>query len=534
MNKQILLGDEAVALAAIHAGISGAFAYPGTPATEIFEYITAYATKNGGIHANWSTNEKSAYEEAMGMSYAGRRAIVSMKHVGLNVAADPFMNSANTGAHGGLVVAVADDPGMHSSQNEQDTRYYGQFAHIPIFEPSDHQQAYDMTYEAFALSEKYKIPVLLRLVTRLAHSRSVIVPKEPRNENELKWDENTFTWTLLPSNARSAFIDLLEKYDQFKAYSDETPYNELRINEKSNSGIIASGIAVNYVKENLSDLAEPPSTLFIKFYPLPREKLHKLVSASTDITIFEDGYPFIESYLNGPFGLCDKNVHGKLSGNLPRTGELNPDLIRTALKLEPRPTAAEIQKDILVGRPPALCQGCPHRDTYKAMKEALEIYECAGEKPRVMSDIGCYTLGYYPPYSAIHSCVDMGASVSMASGAAYAGIHPSVCAIGDSTFTHSGMTPLLAAAQENTPMTVVIMDNGTVAMTGFQPTMAEGDRLKNLIVGIGVDPEHIRTIKPLPKNHEQNVKILREEFDYEGLSVVISQRPCIHILRKKG
>jgi len=523
-----MLGDEAVALGAIHAGLSGAYSYPGTPASEIMEYLIQHAEGGKNYVASWAVNEKVAFEEALGTSFAGKRALVSMKHVGLNVAADPFMNSAITGANGGLIVVVADDPGMHSSQNEQDSRYYAQFGQIFCLEPSNHQEAYDMTREAFDVSEKFGIPVMVRMVTRLAHSRSGVRPRPPREQNPIKYGEGK-DWTLLPVNARRRFKILVEKQKDLTHASDESEFNVLSLNEGNTSlGIIASGIACNYVYENFKTVEEQPSILKITSYPLPDKQIDMLVQHVDTILIVEEGYPFIEKNLMGAFGVHGKLFKGKLTGHLPMTGELSPSVVRQALDL-PALEKKDIGDFQLAGRPPQLCQGCGHRDTYDALNKALEAYA----QSHVFSDIGCYTLGALPPYNAINSCVCMGASVSMAKGGAEAGVYPSVAVIGDSTFAHSGLTPLLDAAAVNTNMTVLILDNATVAMTGGQPSFASGEKLVRLIEGIGVAKDHIKTIIPLPKNLEENTRIIKEEVEHNGLSVIIAARECVQQARKK-
>jgi len=528
MKAEILLGDEAVALGAFHAGLTAAYSYPGTPASEIMEYLLQLAKTHQHLKASWSVNEKVAYEEALGVSFAGKRALVSMKHVGLNVAADPFMNSALTGTNGGLVVAVADDPSMHSSQNEQDSRYYAQFAQIFCFEPSRHQEAYDMTRLAFDLSEETGLPVMLRLVTRLSHSRSTVEPRPGRGENELRYGASV-DWTLLPVNARRRFRILLEKQAELRRRAENSEFNRLELNAKDHSlGVIASGIAWNYVLENLASKEERPSLLKITTYPLPEALIRKLVSHVETILVVEEGYPFIEKTMRGLFGIQGKTIRGKLSGDLPLSGELAPDIVRQALGLAPLPRLES--KDLpLAARPPQLCQGCPHADTFVALNKALE----GAEKANVFSDIGCYTLGAYPPYGAVNTCVCMGASVSMAKGGAEAGISPSVAVIGDSTFGHSGLTPLLEAATANTDMTVIILDNSTVAMTGGQFSYASGDRLLRMIEGLGVAKDHIRVIEPLPRNLAQNIEIIKEELAYRGLSVIVAMRPCVVEARKK-
>jgi len=527
MTNRLLLGDEAAALGAVHAGITAGYSYPGTPASEVMEYLIK-ASGSGEFKANWCVNEKVAYEEALGVSFAGKRALVSMKHVGLNVAADPFMNSSITRINGGLVVLVADDPGMHSSQNEQDTRYYAQFAQIICLEPSSHQEAYDMTRKAFDLSEYFHIPVVLRMVTRLAHSRGQVKERTVREKNKVKRAEGK-DWTLLPVNARRRFASLIKEQKMLAKFSQGSPFNSLEINEQNTKlGIIASGIGYNYVMENIKDLSPAPSVLKISTYPLPQGLVQDLAEHVDTIVVIEEGYPFIEKNIKGLFGIKDKTISGKLDGFLPITGELNPDLVRKALQLDPLQRKGSAY-DWLPGRPPQLCKGCPHIDTFKALTKALETYSNAV----VFSDIGCYTLGALPPYNAVDTCVCMGASVSMSKGGAEAGIYPCVGVIGDSTFIHSGITPLLDAASLDTNMTVVILDNSTVAMTGGQPTVATGEKLENIIRGLGVDLRHIRRIVPLKKNLEENAEIIKEEIEHAGLSVIISFRACIYEARKR-
>lgn len=528
MPRQILLGDEAVALGAVHAGLSAAYSYPGTPATEILEYLVRLSEETKAFPAVWSVNEKVAYEEALGASFAGKRALVSFKHVGLNVAADPFMNSAITGANGGLLVVSADDPGMHSSQNEQDSRYYVQFAQIFGYEPSDHQEAYDMAREAFDLSERVGLPVLMRLVTRLSHSRAAVETREPRPQNELKKGACK-DWILLPVNARRRFGQLLDRQSEMVRFSEASRFNVLELNEKDRAlGVIASGIAYNYFREAVAGDPAPPSFLKISTYPLPEGLIRKLVGHVDTVLVLEDGYPFIERQLKGLFGIAGKSVLGKTSGALPSSGELAPDIVRQALGRAPLPSLPATGLP-LAGRPPQLCVGCPHADTFKALNQALE----GASGSNVFSDIGCYTLGALPPYSAIHTCVCMGASVGMARGASDVGLRPAVAVIGDSTFAHSGITPLLGAARANTDMTVIILDNATTAMTGGQPTYGSGPGLIRLIEGLGVAKEHIRTIEPLPKHHEANVRTIREEIGYAGLSVLVAVRECVQEQRKR-
>jgi len=520
MQKLLLLGDEAIAQGAMDSGLSGMYAYPGTPSTEIMEYIQASVeAAERGIHRSWSANEKTALEAALGMSYAGKRAMVAMKHVGLNVAADPFINSAMTGINGGLIVVAADDPSMHSSQNEQDSRFYGKFSFVPVYEPSNQQEAYDMVSDAFNLSEEYRLPVLFRITTRLAHSRASVErkPQEPENLFHLPSDPRQFV--LLPAIARKKYKALLSTYESLKYDNRLARYNLFSIGKNSKLGIIACGIAYNYLLENFQESNPDFPVLKITAYPFPKELISELSGRCEEVLVLEEGYPFVEESLRG---IMDDSLKilGRLDGSVPRDGELNPSLVATAIGLKPGPVLKV--PDIVKSRPPSFCKGCGHSDTFNAVIEALRPFNSNG----VFSDIGCYTLAALPPYNIITSCVDMGASVTMAIGASDAGLHPSVAVIGDSTFTHSGMTGLLDAVIKNSVITVIISDNSTTGMTGGQISHATG-RLKQICEGLGVAPEHIRTILPLRKNHEENVRIMRQEFDYMGVSVIISERECI-------
>jgi indolepyruvate ferredoxin oxidoreductase alpha subunit len=321
----ILLGDEAVARGAIDAGISAAYAYPGTPSTEIFQTIQDQARALGlPVRGLWSTNEKVALEEGVGVSYAGKRAIVSMKHVGLNVAADPFMNVAVSGTHGGLVVVVADDPSMHSSQNEQDSRYFADFAMVPCLEPADQQQCYDFTRQAFELSEQLQVPVLLRLVTRLAHSRAAVRAGARRAPNEAHWVPDPARFTLIPVNARRAYASLVDKQAALQDWSEAHPVNRLDIRGQGRPGILVSGMAWNYLVEALGDRLADYNVLRIGAYPLPVDKIRSLLDASSEVHVVEEGYPFIERYVSALGLMRERRILGKLTGALPRMGELSP------------------------------------------------------------------------------------------------------------------------------------------------------------------------------------------------------------------
>lgn len=521
---KLLLGDEAIAEGALQAGIKGVYAYPGTPSTEITEYIQHAAVE--GIHCTWSTNEKTAMEAALGMSYAGCRSMVCMKHVGMNVAADAFVNAAMTGVNGGLVVVAADDPSMHSSQNEQDSRFYGKFAMIPILEPSTQQEAYEMAGHAFALSEQEQLPVLLRITTRLAHSRAAVaiqtgrptIPSRPASDDPR-------SWVLLPANARRKNAALTAKQPHLEQLSGETPFFKVHWAEHGNGkGIITCGTGYNYVMENRA-LQAGFHILKIAQYPVPAGKVREFAAKCSEVLIVEDGQPFLEEQVRGIVG-GDYPLKGRLTGALPRTGELNPDHVAVALGMKNAPVYG-IPEGI-VPRPPALCQGCGHRDVYIALNKVLADYPSS----RVFADIGCYTLGALPPFCAIDSCVDMGASITMAKGAADAGLTPAVAVIGDSTFTHSGMTGLLDAVNDRSNITVILSDNLTTAMTGGQDSAGTG-KFEAICIALGVEKEHVRVVVPLPREMERITETIREEIEYNGVSVIIPRRECMQTLARK-
>jgi indolepyruvate ferredoxin oxidoreductase, alpha subunit len=519
-QKLMLLGDEAIAQAGIDAGMSGIYAYPGTPSTEITEYIIqSKEAKSGQIRAGWSTNEKTAMESALGMSYAGKRAMVCMKHVGLNVAADAFINSAITGANGGLIVVSADDPSMHSSQNEQDSRVYGKFALLPVLEPVNQQEAYDMVHYGFDMSETLGVPVLMRITTRLAHSRAGVIRKPLRAQNELCLPDNPRQFILLPAIARRQYKTLLTKQVEFEKYSTNSGFNVFTEGEDKSKGIITTGIAYNYLLENYPDRHIPFPVLKIAQYPLPHAMVEKIYNECDSILILEEGYPVVEEDIRG-FMNNGKTIHGRLDGTVPRDGELNPNIV--AVALGKKDTRGKDIPSIVVSRPPSLCKGCPHIYSYNALNEALEKWS----KGRVFSDIGCYTLGALDPFDAINTCVDMGASITMAKGAADAGLLPAVAVIGDSTFTHSGITGLIDCVKDKSQITLMILDNETTAMTGGQDSSAFG-RIEDICRGVGVDKDHIFVINPSPKYHAENLAILTQELSYKGVSVIIPRRECI-------
>lgn len=527
MSTRLLLGNEALAQGAIDAGLCAAYAYPGTPSTEITAYILAGPEVAAGtIHCAWTCNEKTALEAALGASYAGRRAMASMKHVGLNVAADPFINAAISGSHGGLLVNVADDPSMHSSQNEQDSRLYLDLALIPCLEPADQQEAYLAPALAFDLSERYRIPVLLRLTTRLCHSRATVTVGAARSQPPFSHPENPERFILLPALARESYAVLLSRQDDFRRESERSPLTEYFDGPDRSLGILACGTAVAYVREAFNQNCPHP-LLKVGQYPLPTAQIERLVRECERILVVEDGYPYVEAKLLGIPPRKVPCIHGRLSGHLPRAGELTPDLVAAALD-RPAPSVPSASS-VPTPRPPMLCPGCPHADTCRALNAVLG--STAQRSGRVFSDIGCYTLSALPPYESIDSCVEMGASITMAKGAAQGGLHPAVALIGDSTFTHSGMTGLLDCVNEQAHVTVVIVDNLTIAMTGGQASSAN-NRLVKICTGLGVDPDHVRVIEPLPAKHEENTAVLRHEIEHPGPSVVIAVRECIQTARK--
>lgn len=528
MSDVLVLGDEALALGAVDAGLSVAYGYPGTPSTEIIEYLQKYSRENDpDLIARWCSNEKTSYEGAVGVSYAGKRALVTMKHVGLNVAADAFVNSALLEINGGLVVAVCDDPGMHSSQNEQDSRFYADFSGIMCFEPRNHQEVYNMTRDAFELSEQFKIPVMLKLVTRLSHSRSSITRKNTTAKPDKGKATDRLRWMALPSLSRKNWSDLLDQQKYFEEYSELSAYNKLHLNNDfTEFGVITTGLGGNYYLENAGDLAVKPPHLHIGVYPVPANLIKKITDSVKKVIIIEEGYPFVERMMKGILSTSIP-VHGKLDRTVPPSGELNPENVRAAIGLEPK--AAKGTASDLPARPPQLCKGCPHTDTFTALNHAVaDLTESI-----VTSDIGCYALGALPPLSAIETLLCMGASVGMARGASEAGRKNVIATIGDSTFLHSGITALIDAASTNTDMTLIIMDNSTTAMTGMQDTIVSSPRIKNIVLACGVEPEHLVEIKALHKYDEENTEIIRKEIEYHGLSVIIALRECIHIVGKK-
>jgi len=368
---------------------------------------------------------------------------------------------------------------------------------------------------------------MIKLVTRLSHSRSVIKRIDSIPISDYGKAEDKLKWMALPALSRGNWVELMNKQKEFGDYSEGSNFNVLEINTNFKKfGVITTGLGCNYYFENVEDLTERPSHLHIGVYPVPVKLIRELAASVESLIVIEEGYPFVERMLNGVISES-MPVHGKLDGNLPPTGELNPDNVRAAIGLKPRETQTA-GSGSLPGRPPQLCVGCPHTDSFKALNEAVADFS----ESIVTGDIGCYALGALPPHSAIETLLCMGASIGMARGASEAGRKNVVASIGDSTFLHSGITALIDAASTNTDMTLMIMDNSTTAMTGMQDTIMTSPMIKNIVLACGVDPAHLRELKVLPKNHDENTRIIKEEIEYHGLSVIITLRECIHVVGK--
>lgn len=512
-NKKPLSGNEAVARGAWEAGVTVACAYSGTPSTEILESAAEYDE----ITAQWSVNEKVALEETLGASFAGARALTAMKHVGLNVAADPFFSASYIGVTGGFVIVSCDDPEMHSSQNEQDNRYYAKMAKIPMLEPSDSQEAKEFTKLAYEISEKFDTPVMLRLTTRISHSQSLVELGERINHEVTGYVKDFSKRVLLPSNARKRHVLVEKRMLALKEYSETFLYNRIEMGDPA-IGIISSSIAYNYAREAF----ENASFLKLSFtHPLPEKLIRKFASMVKEIIVIEELDPFLEEQIKA-MGI---KVTGK--EKIPLTGELNPQIVRDAFNIDyPK---KDFQMPQIPGRPPALCPGCPHTPIY---------YTLSLLKAIVAGDIGCYTLAALPPLNIMDSCVDMGASISAAFGMELALKNlpqkkKIVATIGDSTFFHSGVTPLMDIVYNKGASTVIILNNTTTAMTGHQDHPGTGKTLKGdpagvinieaLVKGMGI--KHI--VKVDPYDVKSLKDIINTEMHRDELSVIIAERPCV-------
>ena len=515
--KLLMTGNEAIARGAYEAGVRFASAYPGTPSTEILENVAIYKED---IVAEWATNEKVALEAAIGGSIAGARTMASMKHVGVNVAADPLFTFSYTGVNGGMVLITADEPGMHSSQNEQDNRNYAKFAKIAMFEPSTSQEAKDMLKEAFEISEKYDTPVLFRVTTRLCHSKGIVECSDRVEVPIKEYIKNPKKNLTVPVHARVRRVEIDDRMSKLLEYSNNTHLNNYEIND-TKIGIVASGMCYTYAKEVFKDNASYMKLGFTN--PLPMEKIKEFASKVDNVYVIEENDPFIEEQLKANNIKC----HGK--DIFPSYGELTPDVIRKSVFGKTNDTI-DYNKDLVVNRPPGLCAGCPHRGFF---------YEL-GKRKNVMvtGDIGCYTLGFAPPYNAMDTTICMGASLSSGHGAQKVFNMKEnnkirvVGVLGDSTFFHTGINSLLDVVYNKGNSISVILDNRITGMTGHQQNPGTGYTLQGdvtsevnieeLVKACGV--KHIRTINP--NNLSQVKETLDWAFNLEEPSVIITRWPC--------
>ncbi|WP_054695816.1 indolepyruvate ferredoxin oxidoreductase subunit alpha [Syntrophomonas palmitatica] len=518
--KKLMIGNEAIARGAYEAGVSVAAAYPGTPSTEIVSNFARFP----GVYAEWSPNEKVAMEVGAGASIGGARTLVAMKHVGVNVAADPLYTFAYTGVNGGLVLVSADDPGMHSSQNEQDNRGYGRFAKLPVLEPADSQEAKDFTRMAFDISEEYDTPVMLRVTTRLSHSQGLVEEGEPQAAVLKEYKKDAPKYVMLPGFARGRHVEVEKRMQKLKEYSEKTPLNRIEWGDLS-LGIITSGVVYQYVKEALPEA----SVLKLGFTnPLPEQLIRTFAAHVDRLVIVEELEPVIEEQVKS-WGI---KAEGKEIFTL--LGEYSPEMIADKLGGKPMPVGYGLEREI-PARPPLMCPGCPHRGVFYMLKKKKII---------AMGDIGCYTLGALSPLDGMDACICMGASIGTAlgmekaRGAEFAS--QVVAVIGDSTFVHSGITPLIDVVYNQGTSTVLILDNDTTAMTGHQDHPATGYTITQqptakldieaLVKAIGI--KNVRVVDPL--NMAEFEKVLDEELNRREPSVIISKRPCALIDKRKS
>lgn len=524
--RALLSGNEAVARGAYESGVRVAAAYPGTPSTEIVQEFSRYE----GVYAEWAPNEKVAFEVGIGASLAGVRAMVAMKHVGLNVASDPFMTFAYTGVNRGFLLVCADDPGMHSSQNEQDNRYFARFAQVPLLEPSSSQEAKEMVREGLRLSERFDTPSMLRLTTRISHSKGIVRLGKVSDVRPGQFTRDLKKYVMIPGFARLRHPLVLKRIEKLRAYSNRTALNRIEWGDKR-VGIVSSGVAYQYAREVMPDAS------FLKLgltFPLPDAKIREFSSRVKRLLVVEELEPYLEEQILA-MGI---RVEGKRF--FPRLDELSPEIVAEGLSnagvLKRRPKKkAQAPASAALPRPPVMCPGCPHRSLFYALNQMKGI---------VLSDIGCYTLSVLPPLQAIDSCICMGASISMAQGVAKAieraGLkeeRPVFAVIGDSTFLHSGVTGLMDVAYNNGNVNVIILDNRTTAMTGGQDhpgtgLTLQGDRtrqvdLRKLADALGI--ERVRVVDPY--DLAGTLEVLKEEASAQGPSLIITNRPCVMMER---
>ncbi|MCK5127429.1 MAG: indolepyruvate ferredoxin oxidoreductase subunit alpha [candidate division Zixibacteria bacterium] len=516
--KKLLSGNEAVARGAFEAGVKLAAAYPGTPSTEILENVAKHFPS---IYCEWSPNEKVAFEVGIGGSLGGGRSLVTMKHVGVNVAADPLMTFSYTGVNGGFVFISADDPEMHSSQNEQDNRYFAKFAQIPFLEPSDSQESKDMVLLAFEISEQFDTPVMLRMTTRISHSKGLVETSDPIELGEQNlFDRDVKKYVMVPGHARARHKHILDRTAKLAEYVENSPLNKVE-SYGTKLGIISGGISYQYAKDIM------PETDILKIgigYPLPNKMIKEFVDAHERVIIVEELEPYYEEAIR------IAGIH-KIEGKkyFSREGELSPYRVAKGLqKAGVVETVAEPGYDPtqLFPRPPVLCVGCPHRGFFAVLKKL---------KLTVTGDIGCYTLGTLQPLGALHSCICMGASIGNAIGMekVNGSKEDIVAVLGDSTFLHSGITGVLDAVYNQSDITIIIADNRITAMTGGQQHPATGYTLMGkktksvdiaeLCKALGV--ESVRTVDPL--DYDETMTAVKEEIKRPGPSVIITNRPCV-------
>lgn len=514
--KRLLSGNEAIAHGAWEAGIAVASAYPGTPSTEILENLACYDEP----YCEWAPNEKVALEVAIGASIAGSRSMAVMKHVGLNVAADPLFTLAYTGVNGGLIIVSADDPGMHSSQNEQDNRNYAKFAKIAMLEPSDSQEARDFVHEAIRISEEYNTPVLLRVTTRISHGKSVVEVTNERTMKTVPYKKNIPQFVCTPANSRRLRVELEERLEKLSEFSNSSSLNRIEWHDKK-IGIVTAGIAYQYAKEAFGENAS-----YFKVgmtYPLPIEKIREFASQVETLYVIEELDPFMEEQLRA----AGINCIGK--EKLPAIGELSPDLISKCL-LGKETSKLEVDSEKLVGRPPIMCPGCPHRGVFYLLSRERNIL--------VSGDIGCYTLGSAEPLKAMDTCICMGASVSAGHGAQIAFKQQGnnmrvVSVIGDSTFFHSGIAGLMNILYNKNNTLTIILDNRITGMTGHQDNPGTGYTIKGeetvaidivkLCKGLGI--ENVCEVNPL--DLEETKKAIKAGLASDKPSVIVAKWPCV-------
>ncbi|MBQ6677918.1 MAG: indolepyruvate ferredoxin oxidoreductase subunit alpha [Clostridia bacterium] len=511
--KKLMIGNEAVARGLYDGGIGLVSSYPGTPSTEITEFLAEY----DDIHSEWAPNEKVALEVAFGASLAGVRSACAMKHVGLNVAADPLFTLSYTGVSGGLVICVADDPAMHSSQNEQDSRRYAIASKVPMLEPSDSAEAYEFSRAAFELSEKYDTPVLLRMCTRVAHSRSIVEPGERKVPERKRYVKTPEKYVMMPAYAKRRHPIVEERTKALAGFAENCPFNRVEMG-RDEIGIITSGTSYNYVKEVLGDTV---SVLKIGMTnPLPDSLILDFASKVKKLYVVEELEPVIEERCR----ILGLDPIGK--SLFPMIGEFSQKTVAAAFGIEDAPTVSADTE--APARPPMMCPGCPHRGIY---------YVLAKKKITVLGDIGCYTLGAQPPLCAVDTTLCMGASVSGTHGFLKASepdaAKRTVAVIGDSTFIHSGVTGLINVAYNGSPSTVVILDNSITGMTGHQQNPTTGYNIKGdpaskvdleaLCRAVGIN--RVRVVDPY--DLDECERVLTEELEADEPSVVISRRPCV-------